>query len=507
MQRNNLSNINTNKVYQDKLSTQMSTQKKVSRPSDDPVVSIRALRLRSNVTEVTQYYSKNIPDAESWLDVTEDALKNLTEIITNMIQQCTKASNGDLKSADRQIILEQLKALGDEVYSTGDADYAGRYVFTGYRTDTSLSFDKEYNTKYEITEQLDNSSITQLTKVNTGKLLDITANNYNDQNQDYKDITENSVSSIDVYRIRLAYDDCKEGGNVKIKFGTTELSTADTIRATTSTANPDPYTDIKKYPNGAIYVADTGELLIGKDIYNQMMACKDDPATSDKNEGEIQITYEKDHWVKGDLRPEHYFACTSTDADGKVTDYNKSYLDGKSEKQVIEYDVGFNQTIQVNSTADECFQHGIGRTVDDLVQAMQDVVDLENVKTKIEGLQETATGTDAETLTKQMEAVEKALTLAKDKCQKMFESGITTFQGYLDDANLCVTNCGTRSSKLELIDNRMKSQKTTFETLKSENEDIDVTETVIDLKSAEMTYEAALMATGKVMQTTLLNFI
>ena len=145
--------------------------------------------------------------------------------------------------------------------------------------------------------------------------------------------------------------------------------------------------------------------------------------------------------------------------------------------------------------------------MDDLVQAMQDVVDLENVKTKIEGLQETATGTDAETLTKQMEAVEKAVTLAKDKCQKMFESGITTFQGYLDDANLCVTNCGTRSSKLELIDNRMKSQKTTFETLKSENEDIDVTETVIDLKSAEMTYEAALMATGKVMQTTLLNFI
>lgn len=506
MQRNNLSNINTNKVYQDKLSTQMSTQKKVNRPSDDPVVSIRALRLRSNVTEVTQYYSKNIPDAESWLDVTEDALKNLTEIITNMIKQCTKASNGDLKSADRQIILEQLKALGDEVYSTGDADYAGRYVFTGYRTDTSLSFDKEYNTKYEITEQLDNSSITQLTKVNTGKLLDITATNYKDAG--FGNITENSVSSSEVYRIRLAYDDCKKGGDVKIKFGNTKWSTTDgTIMKATSTDADSPYDKIAQNPDKIIYVADTGELLIGKDLYNQMMACKDDPATSDKNEGEIQITYEKDHWVKGDLRPEHYFACTSTDADGKVTDYNKSYLDGKSEKQVIEYDVGFNQTIQVNSTADECFQHGIGRTVDDLVQAMQDVVDLENVKTKIEGLQETATGTDAQTLTKQMEAVEKALTLAKDKCQKMFESGITTFQGYLDDANLCVTNCGTRSSKLELIDNRMKSQKTTFETLKSENEDIDVTETAIDLKSAEMTYEAALMATGKVMQTTLLNFI
>lgn len=140
MQNNNLSNINTNKLLQDRLSTQMSTEKKINRPSDDPVVAIRALRLRSNVTEVTQYYSRNIPDAESWLNVTEEALKNLAEIVTQMQKQCTKGSNGDLKTSNRQIIIEQLKALADEVYSTGDADYAGRYVFTGYRTDTPLSF-------------------------------------------------------------------------------------------------------------------------------------------------------------------------------------------------------------------------------------------------------------------------------------------------------------------------------------------------------------------------------
>lgn len=511
MQRNNLSNINTNKIYQDKLSTQMSTQKKVSRPSDDPVVSIRALRLRSNVTEVTQYYSKNIPDAESWLDVTEDALKNLTQIMTNMISQCTKGSNGDLKTEDRQIILEQLKALGDEVYSTGDADYAGRYVFTGYRTDTSLSFDKEYNTKYEITEQLDSSAITRMTKINTGKLLDITAANYKNMN-----MTEQEISSTEVYRIQLSYDDCMEKGTPSITFkekqadgNYKDVTWPDANGApaiTEKSSTEDPYSTLGD--DEIVYVRDTGEILLGKNRYEKLMACKDDPTTSGINEGEIRVTYQKNHWVKGDLRPEHYFACKSTDADGKETVYNKDYLEGNTtEKQSIEYDVGFNQTIRVNSTADECFQHGIGRTVDDLVQAMQDVLDLEAVKTKIEGLQKTATGNDAETLNKQMEAVEKALTLSKDKCQKMFESGITTFQGYLDDANLCITNCGTRSSKLELIDNRMKNQKTTFETLKSENEDIDITETAINLKSAEMTYEAALMATGKVMQTTLLNFI
>lgn len=206
--------------------------------------------------------------------------------------------------------------------------------------------------------------------------------------------------------------------------------------------------------------------------------------------------------MKGDLRPEHYFACES-----EGVTYNDAYLVGNAERQEIEYDVGFNQTIRVNSTADECFQHGIGREVDDLVDAMQNVLDIEAVVAKIKKQMETATGADADTLQNQLEAAEKAFTLSKDKCQKLFEHSISAFQGHLDAANLCITNCGTRGSKLELVKNRMQNQKTTFETLKSENEDVDITEVAIQLSSAELTYEAALMATGKVMQTTLLNFI
>ena len=132
---------------------------------------------------------------------------------------------------------------------------------------------------------------------------------------------------------------------------------------------------------------------------------------------------------------------------------------------------------------------------------------MEAVKSNLTKLLKEADAADAVTLQTQLDAAEKALTLAKDKCQKLFESGITTFQKYLDDTNLSITECGTRSSKLSLIKNRMQNQKTTFETLKSENEDIDITEVAIQLSSAELTYQAALMATGKVSQTTLLNYI
>ena len=498
MQRNNLANINTNKTYQDKLSTQMSTQKKINRPSDDPVIAIRALRLRSNVTEITQYYSKNIPDAESWLEITEDALNNLTEVITNMISQCTKGSNGDLKTEDRQIILEQLKALADEVYSTGDADYAGRYVFTGYRTSTSLSFQAATNQTYEITEQLDNSAIDQITKVNTGSLFDLDANNYSTTS-----VTEGNISSVDVYRIRLAYDDCDDTVPT-LSYRTYDTTTQSHSTVTWSSIQTihsydDPYSQVGD--DDVIYVPETGERLLGKNRYSELMAVKDETSTS-INEAEIRISYQKSEWANGDLRPEHYFYCES-----EGIQYNEGYLNDDPVSQEIEYDVGFNQTIRVNSTADECFQHGIGREVDDLVSAMQEVMDLEELKADLESWQKTATGADADTIATQLDAVEKALTLSKDKCQKLFESGITAFQGYLDDANLCITNCGTRSSKLELISNRMQNQKTTFETLKSENEDADITEVAIQLSSAELTYEAALMAAGKVMQTSLLNFI
>ena len=80
-------------------------------------------------------------------------------------------------------------------------------------------------------------------------------------------------------------------------------------------------------------------------------------------------------------------------------------------------------------------------------------------------------------------------------------------QGHLDTANLATTNCGTRGMKLDLIQNRLMSQQTNFENLQSENENVDVTEVAVQLTSAELTYEAALMATGKIMQTSLMNYI
>lgn len=533
MQNNSLSNINTNKTLQDKLNTQMATEKKINRPSDDPVVAIRALRLRTNVSQVTQYYSKNAPDAKSWLKVTEDALSTVSDVITDMIARCTSGANEKLTSADRLTILDALKSLRDEVYATGNADYAGRSVFTGYRTESTLKFTSDTQKTYSITEHINTTNIDTITHVKTGEL-----NSINDANFDtaaYNGITDQQVQTSDLHRIRLSYSDVdaladyKDGttpvlnyydeasGNyVPVQVDTDGDGTADTAMSAITVGsvndNPNPYEAIETNPNGAILIKETGELLLGANVYDALMSKKDNVNTT-FNESSILVTYQKSNWQQDDLKPEHYFTCTDKTADDAAdyVTYNANYIIPGEEivKQAIEYDIGMNQTIRVNTTADEVFTHAIGRDVDDLVDAMQDVVDMEATVARLEAMVKDEQYTDPQrkTIQRQLDAANKALTALSEKAQKMYESGIDKMQAHLDTANLAVTNCGTRGKKLELITTRLMSQKTNFETLESENENVDITEVAIQLSSAELTYEAALMATGKIMKTSLMDYI
>ena len=247
------------------------------------------------------------------------------------------------------------------------------------------------------------------------------------------------------------------------------------------------------------------------DVFSAMQSAKDDPATA-ANEGEIRITYSKTNFTKSDLRPEHYFYC-ETPADnvaGKMV-YNEGFLDGKTDdltKQSITYDVGFGQEIQVNTNASEVFTHDIKRDVEEMIACVEDVIKMEDTVATLEKkLASTTDETEKANIQSVLDAANKAKSFLEDKMQKTFESGIAVTQGYLDRANTAMTTIGNRSSRVELVENRLSAQQSSFKELTADNDDADDTETIIQLKSVEMTYEAALMATGKISQTSLLDYI
>ena len=525
MQNNSLYNINNNKILQDKLSTQMSTQKKLTRPSDDPVVAIRALRLRTSVTELKQFYEKNAPDANSWLEVTGKALSTVTEVLTDMGKQVNKGANKDLATEDLEIIVEQMKSLRDEFYATGNVDYAGRYVFTGYRTDTTMSFTEEVENLgagypiYEITEQNTLKDFDTVSYTDIGKLAGMNKNNYTETA--YDGVKEGEVDNYSIHRMRLAYDDLKATVSTDPANPQTD-GVVITIPDGPTTIKPETWSKDEGYArivdanaagdNVAVYIPETGEILCSNEAYTELEGKAKGANGTYK---EIQITYTKDSWKNGDLRPEHYFACKGKDGtkdeNGKEIEikYNQEYLNKGKSKQVIEYDVGYNQKIQVNTTADEVFNHNLNRDVDDMESALAELKEIEAIKNDMEevlkGLNENAS--KYADVQKKYNAAVKAYDYMRENIHNIFENAITKTQGYLDDTNVAITDNGTRSQRLDLISNRLMDQKTTFQTLQSENEDADIAEVAVQLTSTELTYEAALMATGKIMQTSLMNYI
>ncbi len=212
--KNSMTNMNGNKINVDKLNNQMTSQKKISRPSEDPVIAIRALRLRSNLTELNQYYERNIPDAKSWLEVTEGALKNMETILGKVYEQCNNGATDTLNQEDRAAILKNLQSLRKQVYHEGNTDCAGRYVFTGYKTNKQLTFAENDNEiKYEITEPVSYKDIEEknyysnqvvvpnnVTEVQTGVALE--------------DMPQVYVNK----RIRLSYEGMEEMDPENVKF-------------------------------------------------------------------------------------------------------------------------------------------------------------------------------------------------------------------------------------------------------------------------------------------------
>ena len=515
MTANTKANINTNKVNADKLNTMTASGQKITRPSDDPVVAIRAMRLNTSLTELEQYYGKNIPDADAWFTDTETALTQTDDVLSSIREKLNQASSQENVTSNVKDILEELKQLKDQVYAIGNADSAGRTVFTGYRTGEMLTFMEQDTIKYEITEKFTKDDL-ETFKYVKGKasindagqafigntVYDGTLNIYN----------EEMVEEVTAYRIRLSYDNLDE--NITVDGAPFTVN-----KKSISGLDQDAIDDIYTPTSGANFIKETGELILSKDAYDTLIQA-----------GGISINYEKSDWQKGDLRPEHYFMCKTPKVATDPRTYSATYPNGIEYnynrldagkpvtsggdkiqgfiEQDLSYEIAFNQTIVINTHASDVYSHDIGRDIDELIKVTQQMVNAEDKVSKLQNKIDNAT--DEEELKKlnvTMGALKKEEALVKEKMHSMYTSAITAFKGYSDDVNKQIANLGALTARLEMTKNRVKDQKSNVKELADQNINCDLSETAIDLKNAELALEAAQLAAGKIAQQTLLNYI
>jgi len=125
--------IGNNLTRMDKYQSQLATGKKIQVPSDDPVVAARALKLRTDVAEIEQY-QRNLKDAQSWLDITESALSDMGDIFQRA-KELANGSDGAESREDLQATAQEVIQLRTQLINLSNSTYAGRYVFSGFKTD------------------------------------------------------------------------------------------------------------------------------------------------------------------------------------------------------------------------------------------------------------------------------------------------------------------------------------------------------------------------------------
>ncbi|MCL2350489.1 MAG: flagellar hook-associated protein FlgL, partial [Defluviitaleaceae bacterium] len=130
-----LLNISRNANRMDSLFMQLSSGKVIQRPSDNPIVASRALRFRTNVTEVQQF-QRNVGQAISWMEISEEHLHSMTQILTTQrAELMVQAASSTYTFENRQTITRVLELMFDQIHTELNGTYAGRYVFSGFRTD------------------------------------------------------------------------------------------------------------------------------------------------------------------------------------------------------------------------------------------------------------------------------------------------------------------------------------------------------------------------------------
>jgi len=122
-------------VYNQLAQTQerLSSGKQLTKPSDDPFATSRALLYRAGLAANKQYQA-NVDDGTSWLDTTDTALGNMSDDAQRARDLILQGANGTATQTARNAIADELDQLADSIKTAGNTQYAGRYIFAGMLT-------------------------------------------------------------------------------------------------------------------------------------------------------------------------------------------------------------------------------------------------------------------------------------------------------------------------------------------------------------------------------------
>ncbi len=114
---------------------QMTSGKRVRKPSDDPAAAAAAERALAQVTR-SQSLQRALDTSRQAMELTESALGAAGDVLQQVREQVVAAGNGTYSDSERRSLSVVLRGMRDELFSIANrGDGAGRYLFGGQGSD------------------------------------------------------------------------------------------------------------------------------------------------------------------------------------------------------------------------------------------------------------------------------------------------------------------------------------------------------------------------------------
>lgn len=163
-------NANRNLNSMSEKQTQLSTGKRIHRPSDDPVGITKVLKYQSDISEL-EMFKTNAEDAQGVMDMTESALTGIKDMLQRIRELTVQAANGPLGEEQTSKIGAEIEQLKKELIISGNSTMAGKYLFSGLETDSKL-FNEDGTYNINFTSQRLLNKDTMKVDVAVGEFLD-----------------------------------------------------------------------------------------------------------------------------------------------------------------------------------------------------------------------------------------------------------------------------------------------------------------------------------------------
>lgn len=145
LSNNMLRNLTNSNAQMNKYMEQLYTGKKITKPSDDPVVAMKGIGYRSELVRVEQY-QRNTSEVNNWMDNTDSALNQATSAMQRLRELAVKANNGTNSEDELQSILQEANELKEHLTDIANTNVNGKYIFNGTNTNTPpVTVDEEGN--------------------------------------------------------------------------------------------------------------------------------------------------------------------------------------------------------------------------------------------------------------------------------------------------------------------------------------------------------------------------